>query len=250
MTYTRGFVDGEYQDGEVRGLVFLCGRRGMGKTTEMDRILKACSGGRVFFDTLSKHAEVLKGYKVISEPGPLAEYLKANRGAQFRVLYQPRSGNLDTHFELVCRIVRAIGWMIFAVDELDKLCGPRFGDCRMAPGLYYLVNYGRHVRVSMIATARRPRAVARGYTAEAEMRLFNLKERADIDYFEDLIGEENAARLRTLPKYHYLHCSEDGPATVRTGARIVLGANGNPLKDASIQDGAASRLCPPSQENL
>lgn len=220
-TYTRGFVDGEYQDGEIRGLVFCCGRRGMGKTTEMDRMLATCSGGVVFFDTLSKHAGILKGYKVLSEPGPLQDYLRLNKGRRFRVLYQPRSGSLDAHFEAVCKIVRAFGWMIFGVDELDKLCGPRWGDSRMTPGFYYLVNYGRHVRVSMIATARRPRQVARGYTAEAEMRLFNMKERADIDYFEDLIGEENAARLRTLPKFHYLHVSEDGPASIRTGPRVV-----------------------------
>lgn len=219
--YNRGFVDGEYQDGEIRGLVFCCGRRGMGKTTEMDRLLSQCAGGVLFFDTLSKHADVFKGYKVISQPGPLVEYLKPNRGRRFRVLYQPVSGDLDEHFEAVCKIVRAIGWMIFGIDELDKLCGPRFGDSRMCPGFYYLVNYGRHVRVSMIATARRPRAVARGYTAEAEMRLFHMKERADIDYFEDLIGEEHAARIRDLPPYVYLICGETGDAQLRNGERVV-----------------------------
>ncbi len=220
MTYARGFVDGEYQDGEIRGLVFLCGMRGMGKTTEMDRLLALCAGGVVFFDTLSKHADVLKGYRVIDQPGALKEYLIANKGRRFRVLYQPRRGDLDAHFRAVCQIVAAIGWMILGVDELDKLCGPRWGDSRMPPELYHLVNYGRHERVSMIATARRPRAVARGYTAESEMRLFHIKERADIDYFADLIGEEDADRLRTLDKYQYLVSKDDGPAEIRGGRKL------------------------------
>lgn len=218
----RGFIDGEYQDGELRGLNFLVGRRGTGKTTEMDRLLGECSGGRIFFDTLSKHAGIFQGYKVISQPADLEAYLRLNRGRQFRVLYQPRAGSLDDHFRAVCRIVRAFGWMIFGVDELDKLCGARWGDARMPPELYHLVNYGRHERVSMIATARRPRAVARGYTAESEMRLFQMTERADIDYFADLIGEEPAARLRTLPKFYYLHCIDGEDPGLRGGPRGSL----------------------------
>jgi len=108
------------------------------------------------------------------------------------------------------------------VDELDKLCGARWGDARMAPEFYHLVNYGRHERVSMIATARRPRAVARGYTAESEMRIFNIKEGADLDYFEELIGKEQTARLKTLPQFFYLHCVEDAEPIVRGGPRRTL----------------------------
>jgi len=48
-----------------------------------------------------------------------------------------------------------------------------------------------------------------------------MKERADVDYFEDLIGEEQAARLRDLPKYVYLLSREDGPATLRSGPKTV-----------------------------
>lgn len=218
---TRGFVDGEYQDGELRGLVFLVGRRGTGKTTEMNRLLQQCTGGVIFFDTLSKHGDIFPGYVVFGEPAPVVEYLRVNRGRRFRILYQPRQGDLDGHFRAVCKIVRAFKWMIFGVDELDKLCGARWGDARMPPELYHLVNYGRHERISMIATARRPRAVARGYTAEAEMYLFHLKERADIDYFADLIGEETAERLRSLEKYYYLRCLPDQEPILCGGPRAT-----------------------------
>ena len=217
----RGFLDGEYQDGEIRGLIFICGMRGMGKTTEMDRLLSLCGGGVVFFDTLSKHAAVLKGYKVISQPGDFEEYLRVNQGRRFHVLYQPRKGKLDAHYRAVCAIVRAFGKMILATDELDKLCGPRWGDTRMCPELEHLVNYGRHEQVSMIATARRPTGVARGYAAESELRLFKIKDQTYIDYFVDLIGKEDATRLRRLDKFQFLLCKDDEEPQLIGGRRAL-----------------------------
>lgn len=217
-----GFIDGEYQDGELRGCTFIAGQRGMGKTTELARLLAQCGGGTLFFDPLSRHEHVLPGYRLVTQPGELAEYLRVNRGRRFRVLYQPRSGDLDAHFRAVCKVVRAIGWMIFGMDELDMMCGARWGDTRMPPELYHLVNYGRHCRVSMLATARRPMNVARGYTSQCQaMRLFYMRERADVRYFEEYIGNEDAARLPSLPKYHYLHWTGDGPARIFCGGRAL-----------------------------
>ena len=216
----RGFIDGEYQDGELRGCIFIAGKRGMGKTTEMGRLLSACGGGVLFFDSLSRHEAALKGYRIVSQPGELEEYLRANVGRRFRVLYQPRSGDLDQHFQANCLIVRAFGEMIFGVDELDMLCGSQWGDSRMCPEFYHLVNYGRHCRVSMLATARRPMSVARGFTSQClEMRLFGMTERADLKYFEDYIGQADAQRLATLSKYQFLHWTGDGPAVLKGGPR-------------------------------
>lgn len=216
----RGFIDGEYQDGPLRGCTFVAGKRGMGKTTEMGRLLSECSGGVIFFDSLSRHESVLPGYKVISQPKDLESYLRANRGRRLRVLYQPRSGDLGQHFQAVCVIVRAFGEMIFGIDELDMLCGARWGDSRMPPEFYHLVNYGRHCKVSMLATARRPMSVARGFTSQClEMRLFGMTERADLKYFADYIGESDAERLASLDKYQFLHWTGDGPAQLCGGRR-------------------------------
>jgi hypothetical protein len=72
----------------------------------------------------------------------------------------------------------------------------------------------------MLATARRPMAVARGYTSQClEMRLFGMTERADLKYFEDYIGQTDAQRLATLDKYQFLHWTGDGPAKLEGGRR-------------------------------
>ena len=216
----RGFIDGEYQDGELRGCTFIAGQRGMGKTTEMGRLLSLCLGGVVFFDPLAKHAQLLPGCRVISQPGDLEAYLRLNRGRRFRAVYQPMGGDLDGHFRAVCTIVRAFGWLIFAVDELDMFCGARWGDKRMPQEFYDLVHYGRHYHMSMLATARRPMDVARGYTSQClSMRLFYMRERNDLKYFEDYVGREEVARVAALDKYQFLHWTGDGPAQLCGGAR-------------------------------
>lgn len=218
----RGFHDGEYQDGEVRGCGFVAGIRGMGKTTEMARLCNQCLGGALFFDPLSRHESALSGYRLISQPGRLVEYLQVNRARRFRILYQPRTGELDQHFHSVCTVVRAFGWMLFAIDELDMLCGPRYGDTRMTPAMYHLVNYGRHCRVAILATARRPMNVPRGFTSQClSMRLFQMRERADLRYFEEYIGETDARRLSSLPKFQYLHWTGDGPAAQMQAGQLV-----------------------------
>lgn len=216
----RGFIDGEYQDGELRGCTFIAGKRGMGKTTEMARLLSLCSGGVIFFDSLSRHEIAIPGYKLFSQPCDLVEYLRVNCRRRFRILYQPRAGSVQDHFRAACKIVRAFGSMIFGIDELDMLCGAEWGDSRMPLEFYHLVNYGRHCRVSMLATARRPMSVARGFTSQClQMRLFGMTERADLRYFEDYIGQEDAFRLPSLQKYQYLHWTGDGPARLCGGRR-------------------------------
>jgi len=214
---SRGFIEGEYQDGELRGLGLLVGMANMGKSTEMDRLLQQCGGGVIFFDRLSKHGH-FQGYTIITDPAQLLAYLRPNRGRRFRVMYQPRAGNLDMHFRSVSRIVKAMGWMIFAVDEIDSFCGARFGDYRMPPELYDLVNYRRHYRVSMLATARRPQTVAPGYRDEAEWRVFRLKN--DVaERIKGDIGEDNARRVVNLPRFQYLRFMPDADPVLCGGAR-------------------------------
>lgn len=218
----RGFIDGEYQDGELRGCTFVAGVRGMGKTTEMARLLSGCLGGSLFFDPLSRHESVLQGYRMCSQPGDLKAYIDANQGRRFRVLYQPRGGDVDLHFRAVCKVVRAYGWMIFGIDEFDMLCGPRWGDSRMPPEMYHLVNYGRHCRVSMLVTARYPMSVARGFTSQCQtMRLFHMREKSHLRYFEEYIGEEDARRLPSLPKFQYLLWNGEQGARIYNGGTPV-----------------------------
>lgn len=215
---TRGFIDGEYQDGELRGLSLALGKRGYGKTTLVGNLLNQCTGGVILFDPTAKHASLLPGCVVFYEAEKCVPYLRVNRGRRFRIVVQPRRGDIDGHFRKLCSIVDVFGWMIFAIDEIDRVCGARYGDSRMPPELSHLVNYGRHSRVSMIATARRPTTVPAAYREEAEMRIFALKKATA----EQLIGDidkETVEQIVKLQKYYYLRCAPDAEPILCGGPR-------------------------------
>ena len=207
---TRGFIDGEWQDGEVRGLTFLSGERGMGKTTEMKRLVLQCTGAEIFFDTVGTHAAdfVRVGFVQFSQPGPLKEYLLANLRKRVRVVYVPLDEFPDEHLRAICMLVRALakmfGGMVLAIDEIDMCCGS--GPNGMDPALYYLVHCGRHVHVSMLATARDPATLPIRFRSQCgTMRIFRTTEERYVDYFAARIGKANAAKLPTLQKTFYLH---------------------------------------------
>ena len=219
----RGIVDGEYQDGEIRGCAFLAGIRGMGKSTEMARLVNSCLGGAIFWDPTAKHAHIIAGAVVLHQPGQLVDYLRPNRGRRVRVVYQPQIGDIDDHFRAVCKIVRGFGWLVFAIDEIDMVSGPKWGSSWMCSELYHLVNYGRHSCVSLLATARYPNAVPRGYTSQCtSLRLFRTTEPKHLRYFEEYIGSDLVSRLPSLPKFHYLRWHSDGePAALCSGGKLL-----------------------------
>ena len=217
----RGFIDGEYQDGELRGLTFLAGQRGMGKTTEAIRLVEGCGGPVIFFDTVGRHAALLKGFRVFSQPGPLKEYFRANAGKRLRVVYVPLDEFPEQHMVAVATLVRAFGRMIFCVDEVDTFCGQEWGVKGMPAELYNLAHYGRHYQVSMLCTARDPASLSIRFRSQCEfMRLFRTDEERYVKYFEARIGKANAAKLPTLQKtYFLLRQSGEQEATVCGGPR-------------------------------
>jgi hypothetical protein len=163
------------------------------------------------FDTLGQYGQ-LPGYVTFHQPGPLKAYLRERlRAPSLKILYQPREGDIAAHLESVTRIALATREVVYAVDEVDKFCSPSW----LPPGLYDLVNYGRHSRVPVMCTSRRPAQVARELTSQcAEMRIFRMTEPLDVRYFAQLIGDATAAQLPQLGEYQYLRWTDDGKAEV------------------------------------
>jgi hypothetical protein len=201
----RGFIDGEYQDGELRGLTFLAGERGMGKTTEAIRLVEQCTGPVIFFDTVGTHAHLLRGFVRFSQPGPLVEYLRINRGRWVRVVYVPKDEFPEKHVIAICLAARAFGNLILCLDEIDQFCGPEWGQKGMPKELYNLAHFGRHYRVSMLCTARDPATLSIKFRSQcAYMRIFRTSEERYVNYFAARIGKVNAATLPTLQKTYFL----------------------------------------------
>jgi hypothetical protein len=158
----------------------------------------------IVFDTLGQYD--LTGYIYIHQPGDLKMILRERLKSSFRVMYQPKEGALEKHFEAVTQIVIACGSMIYAVDEVDRFCSASW----LPEGLKDLVNYGRHRKVSCLFTSRRPAQVARELTSQcSEFRLFRTTEPRDLSYYSDCIGIASE-KLSGLEQFSYLLWRDDG----------------------------------------
>jgi len=196
----RGFIDGEYQDGEVRGMEFIIGNRGYGKTCEMIRLMDQCTGRVWMFDTIGTHAHLFKA-PTVHQPEDLRKLAMTQR----RLRYVPLGGDRVLHFRSFCALARGFGNVVLGADELNEFCDPVWGRSWMPPELNGIVQYGRHWRIAMIGSARELPSVSKAYRQSCEhFRMFNL---TDPDYLREVgkvVGRDVAAKLPSLPKFKYL----------------------------------------------
>jgi hypothetical protein len=125
---------------------------------------------------------------------------------------------------------------MFAVDELDRFTTSSW----MPHGLEYLVNQGRHVQVSIIATSRRPQQIPREFSSQAHaFYVFRMSEPRDLAYVSEYLGDSTAARLPGLAQFTYLHWEE--------ASGVLLGdMNGRETPLATLRDngGRSVQLSP------
>jgi hypothetical protein len=214
--YPAGFDDGEWQDGGVRGRVFVCGKPNSGKSYLLDKRVSGC-GRVVLFNTMGVASfDGLSGWQHCSQPGELEDILDENFDGGFKVIYTPRSGTKEAHFDAVCARVNACGRMVFAVDEVDTFMSPNY----MPKGLYDVMNYGRHARMAFIGTARNTVQVARQFTSNlTEIDIFCMTEPRYLKYFADTCGESVTAEVPRLPTYSYIRWNTDGSYSIANGWR-------------------------------
>jgi len=87
---------------------------------------------------------------------------------------------------------------LLVVDEIDRYIGPSSG----RPELEHVIHYGRHDRVSLVATARRPANVGPLIRSQADcIASFAMRETVDL---EALASRLPAAELPTLGVGDYI----------------------------------------------
>jgi len=126
---------------------------------------------------------------------------------RFRIVYRGEY-HPELHFAHVAKLAAVVGDLVFAIDEVDYFGSA--GQC--LEELDWLIRYGRHRRVAMVYTARRPAEVPRNLTAQSsEFRIFRLTEPRDIEYMRRLIGPA-AERLPGLEQFCHLRYQDSGAA--------------------------------------
>lgn len=214
---TAAVSGGEWRDGELVGCVGLLGKRGSGKSTEMARLLRSASGRLIVFDTVNQYSQGdLPGCAVIHDVATFKAFIRSHLAARsFRILYQP-IGDVRAHFDSITAFFSMqsspgrylVGRLIFAIDEVDRFCSPSW----MRPGLDFLVNCGRHPKIALVWTSRRPQRIARDLSSQtSEFRVFFMSEPKDRANLAEYIGDEAADHLNRIPRFHYLRYRDGEP---------------------------------------
>ena len=226
MPKRRGVIDGEYQDGEARGRVWLVGASNYGKTTEMLRLLEQCAGPSALYDHTGRHR--LRGSVLVHQPAALIDYITLSWGRSWRVTYEPTAGDVVDHFREFCRVMAIAGGVVVGVDEIDAYCGAEWGKSHMPPELYKLAHHGRHQGsrggprgVALLYTARIPSSVAPALRSQpSEIRAFYDHDADQINkYLKPAMGPEAARRIPGLERFQFLIWNQGRPVRLAGGPR-------------------------------
>lgn len=178
-------------------IVGVVGRKGSGKSTRVQGLLRYCPRF-VVFDVMAEHSRE-NGNRLESST-QLNEFLKWSREQQtFAGCYVP-SSELDEEIEEVARLVYARGDLCFVCEEVPLYTQAGF----MPPLLGKLIRTGRHQQIDILWTAQRAAEVPRTITSLTDLWvLFSQTEPRDLSALADRCGREVADRVAGLGLHDY-----------------------------------------------
>lgn len=120
------------------------------------------------------------------------------------------------------------GWTI-VFDEIDKCCSAHY----IPAGLYDIVQFGRHTRVSLLCGARRPANVHHDITSQANLIITHrISEPRDLKYIADYCGQEVAEMAPKLELGEFVRYPQP---------EDTMGAERIELNVAESEDGSVDR---------
>lgn len=105
----------------------------------------------------------------------------------------------------------------FVIDEIDM-----FFDTRTNKNSYFnkLVQYGRHNKIDIITTSRRPANISRNLTALTDIFYFSrLREPNDKLYIKNILGTEYMEQVADLEKFSFLRVEDESKMIVKTSEK-------------------------------
>lgn len=160
------------------GAIF--GRQGMGKTTLARQLIEQ-SPRNIVLDTLG---DDYAGGCVVDGLAGLVAYWNRVRGFErFTIIFKPKNDQeRNGFFRLAVQVQNVVIW----IDEVDTYCSPG----TIKKELWWLLNYGRHQGISVVALARRPQDVHRKITAAAGWIIAHqTHEPRDLKYFSERFSD-------------------------------------------------------------
>ena len=179
--------------GPDNSIIFVCGRKGSGKSTLVHAI--AMEYDRVFvLDTLGSEGE--PDFEVVNGLDACVDAITdAARRDRFRISL--RCPSTDDLLALL-PVIETVPNSLLVIDETSFYCSPSY----LPEELSSVLRYGRHAELSQVYVARRPSEIHREVTAAADVIItFQHHEPRDVAHFKALAGERFAETVRSLPRF-------------------------------------------------
>lgn len=178
-------------------IVGIVGRKGTGKSTELEEILSYCDRVLIF-DAMGEHDFIPNKLFSIDE---LREFFKYSRKRkQWAATFIPGE-EIEEDIESVSRIVFDRGDLTFAIEEVPLICSPG----HLPKKLGKLIRTGRHRKIDIYWTAQRAGEVSRTLTSLTdEFILFSQTEPRDLDAIASRCGAEVADQVSRLNGHEHL----------------------------------------------
>src|SRR5215831_4466005 len=174
-------------------IVGVVGRKGSGKSTRVDSLLKFCP--RVFaWDPMEDHSGLLPdAFEGVDDD--LSEYFRqARRAKTFACSFIPAE-DLEEEFDEVCHLVYGYGRILFVVEEAPLVLKAGY----MPPAFGRIVRTGRHRQSDLLWTAQRASEVSRTLTSATDIWIFySQTEPRDLDAIAERCGREIADKVAGL----------------------------------------------------
>jgi hypothetical protein len=170
----------------------------------------------------------------VENPRALAMYLNQQRDSSFNVVYRDK-GRFEFSSTQLFDLIKNLRdcWVI--VEEASNYCTTQSIDS----ALKWLLQYGRHNRISLMLVARRPSELNRMCTSQADVIVtFRLPEPADRDYVRDVSGDEALADRVQRLEMHEFEIIRDNHAEFMAILDAVSEEQGNagPEPDRTVED--------------
>lgn len=200
------------------------GAPGCGKSTAadtfVDGLLAATPGAVAVIHDPHGENSAGRGYR--GQPFPSVAAYRAARAVPRRAVF--RTAEVAELAQLAVELGQR-GQVVLVVDELDLAIRPggAFVDDGAAGGstasnrrgnLYRIANYGRHLQVALVGTARRASRVGTDVPANAEgLFLLRLSGHTDLAWARQVTDEGTAQRIAALPRYRGILWNRFGATT-------------------------------------
>lgn len=187
----------ETREAKHNEITVIFGKKGSGKSNLAKFLLYEGARGKSLFiwDFLGEYGS----YGIVFDNTlSILQYLKT-RKPPYKIILQ--SKRIDD-FDNFCKVIYNIGNIYLLVEETDSVCNAN----KIYDSFAYIIRYGRHYNLDILAITRRPFDIARLLTANADkIYCFQYNEPRDLQYLRAFMPIDATEQIQTLKRYYYIH---------------------------------------------